>query len=92
MTQRTGKRAVLVAANQPLEIWERPVADPGPGEVLAHLTHGGVCGTDVHFWRGEVPLPGPVVLGHEGVAVIEMLGAGVATDYAGTPVAVGDRV
>jgi 5-exo-hydroxycamphor dehydrogenase len=92
MTQRTGKRAVLVAANQPLEIWERPVADPGPGEVLAHLTHGGVCGTDVHFWRGEVPLPGPVVLGHEGVAVIEMLGNGVTTDYAGTPVAVGDRV
>jgi 5-exo-hydroxycamphor dehydrogenase len=92
MTQRTGKRAVLVAANQPLEIWERPVADPGTGEVLVRLTHGGVCGTDVHFWRGEVPLPGPVVLGHEGVGVVEALGAGVGTDYAGAPLAVGDRV
>ena len=92
MTQRTGKRAVLVAANQPIEIWERPVADPAPGEVLVRLTHGGVCGTDVHFWRGEVPLPGPVVLGHEGVGTVDALGAGVATDYAGTPLAVGDRV
>lgn len=92
MTQRTGKRAVLVAANQPLEIWERPVAEPAAGEVLVRLTHGGVCGTDVHFWRGEVPLPGPVVLGHEGVGVVEALGAGVGTDYAGAPLAVGDRV
>ena len=92
MTQRTGKRAVLVAANQPIEIWERPVAEPAAGEVLVRLTHGGVCGTDVHFWRGEVPLPGPVVLGHEGVGTVDALGAGVTTDYAGTPLAVGDRV
>jgi len=34
----------------------------------------------------------PVNFGHEGVSVIEALGAGVTTDWAGTPVSVGDTV
>lgn len=92
MTATTGKRAVLVGPNAPIEVWERPVPAPGPGEVLVRITHGGVCGTDVHLWRGEMPLPGPVVLGHEGVATVEALGEGVGTDSAGVPLAVGDRV
>ena len=92
MTIRTSKRAVLVKPNEPLEIWERPVPSPAAGEVLLRVQFAGVCGTDVHLWRGEFPLPGPIVLGHEGVAVVEELGEGVSTDYAGTPVKPGDRV
>jgi len=53
---------------------------------------GGVCGTDVHLWHGDFPLPAPVVLGHEGIGIVEELGDGVSADHAGTPVAVGDRV
>ena len=37
-------------------------------------------------------LPFPVVLGHEGIARIEKLGAGVSTDFAGEPVAEGDLI
>jgi 5-exo-hydroxycamphor dehydrogenase len=37
-------------------------------------------------------LPYPVTLGHEGIAILEELGAGVTTDYAGTPIKIGDRV
>src|SRR5271155_1886938 len=85
------KRAVLVRANELLEVWDRPVPAPDRGEVLARVQFAGVCGTDVHKWRGEVPLPAPIVLGHEGVAVIEELGDGVTTDFAGTPVTRGDR-
>jgi 5-exo-hydroxycamphor dehydrogenase len=92
MTSRTSKRAVLVEAKKPIEIWDRAVRSPGPGETLLKVDLAGVCGTDVHLWRGEVPLPGPIVLGHEGVATIEKLGDGVSTDYAGTPVKRGDRV
>ncbi len=86
------KRAVLVAAEQPVEIWDFPVAEPGPGEVLLKTALSGICGTDVHLQKGEVPLPGPIVLGHEGIGTIETLGAGVTTDFAGVPISRGDRV
>jgi len=92
MANRSCKRAVLVGPNRPIEIWDRPVPSPGAGEVLARVEMSGVCGTDVHFWRGEVPMPGPVVLGHEGIAVVEEVGRGAAADYAGVPIARGDRI
>lgn len=92
MTNRTGKRAVLTGANQPIEIWERESPPAGPGEAVLRLEFGGVCGTDVHFWHGEVPLPGPVVLGHEGIGIIEELGEGLTRDSGGTLLAIGDRV
>ena len=59
MSSLVSKRAVLVGTDLPIEIWERPIALPQAGEVLVKVVMGGVCGTDVHFWRGEVPLPGP---------------------------------
>ena len=65
---------------------------PAAGEVLLRVDLAGVCGTDLHLWRGELALPGPIGLGHEGVATIEELGKNVTTDYAGAPVKIGDRV
>jgi 5-exo-hydroxycamphor dehydrogenase len=92
MSNISCKRAVLVSANEPIEFWEFPMDDPGPGEVLLKISLSGICGTDVHLYRGEVPLPGPVVLGHEGIGTVEKLGAGVETDFGGTPISKGDRV
>lgn len=92
MTSRVGKRAVLIGTNEPIEVWERDTPSPSAGEAVLRLQYAGVCGTDVHFWHGEVPLPGPLVLGHEGIGFIEELGAGLSKDAAGTPLAVGDRV
>ncbi|MGH7804127.1 MAG: alcohol dehydrogenase catalytic domain-containing protein, partial [Candidatus Binatia bacterium] len=88
----SSKRAVLVKANAPVEIWERPMKPPGPGEAMIRTKYAGVCGTDVHLWRGEIPLPAPIVLGHEGIGAIEELGPDVQTDYAGTPIKKGDLV
>lgn len=59
---------------------------PGPGEVLVRMVATGICHTDLSFLRGNVPVPLPVVLGHEGAGVVEAVGAGV------THVAVGDHV
>jgi threonine dehydrogenase-like Zn-dependent dehydrogenase len=92
MADRMSKRVVLVEAGQPVQVWNRPVMPPATGEVLLRVQLAGVCGTDVHLWRGEVLLPGPVVLGHEGVGTIEELGSSIRTDYAGTPLRTGDRV
>ena len=88
----TSKRAVLAKANAPIEIWDKPMQPPAAGEAMIRTKYAGVCGTDVHLWKGEIPLPSPIVLGHEGIGAVEELGAGVTTDYAGTPVKKGDLV
>ncbi|RAJ68889.1 L-idonate 5-dehydrogenase [Streptomyces sp. Amel2xB2] len=52
-----------------LRVEERPEPVPGPGEVLVAMTHGGVCGSDLHYYRegavGSFVLREPLVLGHE---------------------------
>jgi 2-desacetyl-2-hydroxyethyl bacteriochlorophyllide A dehydrogenase len=63
-------------------------APPGPGEALVRVHRVGVCGTDLHAFKGEQPFfTYPRILGHElGVEVIA-LGDGAAT----TGLTVGDR-
>jgi 5-exo-hydroxycamphor dehydrogenase len=88
----TGRAAVLLEPNR-VEIWDVPVVDPGPGEVLVRVVLGGVCGSDVHIKTGDAGImPFPIILGHEGVGRIEKLGAGVTTDFASVPVREGDVV
>jgi S-(hydroxymethyl)glutathione dehydrogenase/alcohol dehydrogenase len=54
------------------------VLDPGPGEVMVRMVASGVCGTDLHAVTGEQPIPRfPVILGHEGAGVVEMVGPSV---------------
>jgi len=87
------KAAVLTAYQQPLEIRDFPLDDNlAPGEALARVEMAGICGTDVHLWKGELPIPVPVILGHESAGRIAKLGAGLDRDWTGQPLAVGDRV
>jgi D-arabinose 1-dehydrogenase-like Zn-dependent alcohol dehydrogenase len=80
------KATLMTAVKQPLVIRDVPDPQPGPGQVRIRLHATGVCGTDVHVWHGELPVPLPIVPGHEPVGEIEMLGPGVRS------VKVGDRV
>ena len=51
---------------------------PSRGEVLGRVLACGVCRTDLHLLDGELPEPSlPVIPGHEAVAVVEEVGAGV---------------
>jgi 2-desacetyl-2-hydroxyethyl bacteriochlorophyllide A dehydrogenase len=59
---------------------------PGPGEALVRMRSVGVCGSDLHFYRGEFPLPPGFILGHECCGEIAALGEGVRG------FSVGDRV
>jgi S-(hydroxymethyl)glutathione dehydrogenase/alcohol dehydrogenase len=81
------RAAVAWEAGKPLEIEEIDVAGPKEGEVLVRNVATGVCHTDAFTLTGEDP-EGlfPAILGHEGGAVVEEVGAGV------TSVAVGDHV
>jgi len=66
------KAAVLKGFNQPLVIEEKELPSLENGQVLVRITASGVCGSDVHMWKGEDPrTPLPLILGHEGVGVVE---------------------
>lgn len=79
-----------------MEIREYQVPDPAPGAIVVRVTRANICGSDLHFWRGDIDLTRflkkPTVLGHEMCGVVSALGAGVRTDSAGRPLAEGDRV
>lgn len=59
----------------PLRLAERPLAEPGPGEVRVRVSVCGVCRTDLHVAEGDLPVHRPnVVPGHEVVGVVEARG------------------
>jgi propanol-preferring alcohol dehydrogenase len=77
------RAAILDGYGQPLRLVDLPVPVPGPGEILIRLEASGVCHSDVHIWKGETRpavAPDPLILGHEGVGVVEALGPDV-TDW-----------
>jgi len=84
--------AVLVNPGKPLELRHIPVPKVGSRNVLIKTSVTGVCGTYVHYWKGDVRLPYPVILGHESIGCISELGDGIKTDSIGNQVAKGDRV
>ena len=87
------RAAVLAEYGKPLTLRDYPEpAALGAGEVLVRVELAGICGTDVHLWKGELPVPLPVILGHETVGIIEQLGPGRIDDWQGSPLKTGDRV
>ncbi|GAB7356580.1 hypothetical protein MBLNU459_g7313t1 [Dothideomycetes sp. NU459] len=90
---RYGKVAVFSRPGDPLKIVEEEVQKPSPDEILVRVSIAGICGSDVHRLKGDVPFGVEAVcFGHEAVGVIESLGANVSTDRAGTPLAEGDTL
>ncbi|MFA5859664.1 MAG: alcohol dehydrogenase catalytic domain-containing protein, partial [Elusimicrobiota bacterium] len=66
---------VLTHFNALLEPREFEIVPLKPGEVLVKLQSSGICGSDVHMWKGNDPrTPVPIILGHEGVGVIAEIG------------------
>jgi len=80
------KAAVLYEPNKPLKIEDVEIDDPQANEILVKLETVGVCHTDFSFMKGEMPIPVPVVMGHEGCGIVEKVGANV------TSVQPGDKV
>jgi S-(hydroxymethyl)glutathione dehydrogenase/alcohol dehydrogenase len=62
-------------APRALVVEEIELEEPLPGEVVVRMNAVGVCGTDLHSYKGEWDRPTPIVLGHEGAGVVEMVGS-----------------
>ena len=80
------RAAILTQYNEPLVVEEITSPDVGPNEVRVHIDASGVCHSDLTIATGGVPMPPPVILGHEGAGTILEVGSDVST------VAVGDKV
>ncbi len=56
------------------------VPDPkiqDPDDVIIRVTKSAICGSDLHFYRGRIPMDEGFVVGHEFMGVIEDVGKGV---------------
>jgi L-iditol 2-dehydrogenase len=72
-----------------IEYRDVEIADPGPGEVLIRPARIGICGSDVHVYKGEHPIVSPpLVQGHEVSATVVGLGPGVQALAPGDIVAI----
>ena len=94
MMAETGKMACWMGFGKGFEIREYPVPDPEPGAVVIKVSLANVCGSDMHYWKGEqdyakMGRPLPLNTGHEHMGTVYKLGAGVTTDTAGEILTIG---
>ena len=61
------------------------IAPPGAGECKVKIVASGVCHSDLSVQNGTIPLPPPIVLGHEGAGIVEEVGEGVTVAEARRP-------
>ena len=57
-----------------LEIVDRPLPEPRQGWVRVRVEATGICGTDLHFFRGSFPSPAGLLPGHEIGGTIDAVG------------------
>jgi len=73
----TARALVLEEFNKPFSLREFPKPEVGEGEILAKVVAAGICGSDLHEYKGTDPrTPLPIIPGHEGVGEIESVGGG----------------
>ncbi len=73
------RAAVLYGFNEPFKVEKVELQEPRQGEVLVKLAASGVCHSDLSIQRGILPMPPPIIIGHEGAGTIEAMGPGVST-------------
>ncbi|KAJ5109577.1 hypothetical protein N7532_002222 [Penicillium argentinense] len=81
-------KALVYTGPGMIEVLDRPrPVIQAPTDAVVRLLHASICGTDLHILKGDVPTAKPgLILGHEGVGVVEELGESVHS------LRVGDRV
>src|SRR6185503_11754319 len=88
----TPMRAAVLKEPGRIEMEERPIPTPAPGDVLIRVSSVGVCGSDTHYYRhgrvGSFVVEGPLVLGHEAAGTIVGVGEFVHPERIGERVSI----
>ncbi|BFH68225.1 MAG: zinc-dependent alcohol dehydrogenase [Paenibacillus dendritiformis] len=80
-------RAVTYQGPKKIEV--KQVEDPRiekPDDIIIRITSTAICGSDLHLYQGNFPLPDGYIIGHEPMGIVEEAGPEV------TKVKKGDRV
>lgn len=86
MLPDTMKAAVLVEPGR-FEVKQVPLPKCGPRDVLVKVKRAGVCGTDIHIFRGHFAAESiPLIPGHEFSGVVAAVGSDVDMVAVGTPI------
>lgn len=84
--------AVVVHRAGDLRVENVAVTPPKPNEAVLDIAYGGICGSDLHYWRhgaaGESILRAPMRLGHEASGTVLVAAADGSGPAAGTPVTI----
>ena len=80
-------KSLIVEKPGATRIEDLPIPDCGPGDVLIRVDASGICGTDVHIYRGEYLGSYPITPGHESAGSVEHVGSGVSGFSPGDKVA-----
>ena len=83
---QSARAVVCRELNKPVVVESITVDPPGRGEVMVKLGACGVCHSDLSATNGTIPLPPPLILGHEAAGEVVAVGEGV------TALAAGDHV
>ncbi len=74
---QTVRGVISRSKQQPAEVVDIVVPDPGPGEVVVDIIACGVCHTDLTYRDGGINDEYPFLLGHEAAGTVESVGEGV---------------
>jgi len=86
------KAMVLEEFNKPLVMREFDLIKPEHGEMIVKILAAGVCGSDVHMYKGNDPrVKLPMILGHEGIGKVYEL-SGEWVDINGELIKEGDTI
>lgn len=81
-------KAARITQPDKLKIVELPIPKPAEDELLIKVMASGICGTDIHIFRGEYMGDYPVIPGHEFAGVVEAVGNRVTRFHPGDRVAI----
>lgn len=71
------KAAVLYGFGEPVKVEDVELAPPKDNEVKVKIVATGVCHSDLSVKDGKLPLPPPLILGHEAAGIVQEVGPGV---------------
>lgn len=81
-------KAALIQKPNEITIINTPIPEPGPLDVVMEVRASGICGTDIHIYRGDYIGDYPIIPGHEFAGVVTAVGSEVTRFSPGDHVAI----